>query len=156
MVVPKQPHPELLLRNAPCYGLTPLGLEEMARLSIHDVDHRNGFVRVNKGKFAKDRMTPLGRKACDHIREYLQNVRAEWSGNSQVERALWLSSKSPHGPLKSQAIQVMVKRYGRDAGIEKSVTPHIWRHTCATHLVADGANPRQGSQRPGNAIGPNR
>ena len=115
-------------------------LEEMARLSIHDVDHRNGFVRVNKGKFAKDRMTPLGRKACDHIREYLQNVRAEWSGNSQVERALWLSSKSPHGPLKSQAIQVMVKRYGRDAGIEKSVTPHIWRHTCATHLVADGAN----------------
>ena len=34
----------------------------------------------------------------------------------------------------------MVKHYGRDAGIEKHVTPHVWRHTCATHLVADGAN----------------
>jgi len=34
----------------------------------------------------------------------------------------------------------MVKQYGRAAGIQKRVTPHIWRHTCATHLVADGAN----------------
>jgi integrase/recombinase XerD len=119
---------------------TGIRLEEMARLSIHDVDHRNGFVRVNKGKFAKDRMTPLGRKACDYIREYLQKVRAEWSKSNRDERALWLSSKQPHGPLKSQAIEVMVKQYGRDAGLEKHVTPHVWRHTCATHLVADGAN----------------
>jgi len=119
---------------------TGIRLEEMARLTIHDVDHRNGFVRVNKGKFAKDRMTPLGRKACDYIREYLQKVRAEWSKSNRDERALWLSSKAPHGPLKSQAIEVMVKQYGRHAGIEKHVTPHVWRHTCATHLVADGAN----------------
>ncbi len=119
---------------------TGIRLEEMARLTIHDVDYRNGFVRVNKGKFAKDRMTPLGRKACDYVREYLQKVRAEWSKSNRDERALWLSSKQPHGPLKSQAIEVMVKQYGRDAGIEKHVTPHVWRHTCATHLVADGAN----------------
>ena len=119
---------------------TGIRLEEMARLSVHDVDHSNGFVRVNKGKFAKDRMTPLGRNACHCVCEYLQEVRAEWSRNSQDERALWLSSKPPHGPLKSQAIQVMVKQYGCLAGIEKHVTPHVWRHTCATHLVADGAN----------------
>jgi integrase/recombinase XerD len=119
---------------------TGIRLEEMAQLSIHDVDHSNGFVRVNKGKCAKDRMTPLGRKACHCVSEYVQKVRAEWSQNSPDKRALWLSSKPPHGPLKSQAIQVMVKRYGRDAGIEKHVTPHVWRHTCATHLVADGAN----------------
>lgn len=119
---------------------TGIRLEEMARLSIHDVDYRNGFVRVTKGKFAKDRMTPLGRKACDYVREYLQKVRAEWSKSNRDERALWLSSMQPHGPLKSQAIEVMVKQYGRAAGIEKRVTPHVWRHTCATHLVADGAN----------------
>ena len=119
---------------------TGIRLEEMARLSLHDVDHRNGFVRVNQGKFAQDRMTPLGRKACDYIREYLQKVRAEWSKRNRDERALWLSSKQPHGPLKSRAIEVMVKQYGRDAGLEKHVTPHVWRHTCATHLVADGAN----------------
>ena len=119
---------------------TGIRLEEMAQLSIHDVDHRDGFVRVNKGKFAKDRMTPLGRKACNCVREYLQKVWAEWSKSNRDKRALWLSSKQPHGPLKSQAIEVMVKQYGRVAGLEKHVTPHVWRHTCATHLVADGAN----------------
>ena len=37
-------------------------------------------------------------------------------------------------------IEVMVKQYARRAGLQKKVTPHVWRHTCATHLVADGAN----------------
>ena len=66
----------------------------------------------------------------------------EQNGSEQAvdERALWLSSMRPHGPLKSQLIAVMVKHYARRAGLEKKVTPHVWRHTCATHLVADGAN----------------
>ena len=127
---------------------TGIRLEEMTRLTVHDVDHRNGFVRVNKGKFAKDRVVPLGRKACDYVREYLDKVRLEWvktaskTGHEQAvdERALWLSSMRPHGPLKSQLIEVMVKHYARRAGLEKKVTPHVWRHSCATHLVADGAN----------------
>ena len=119
---------------------TGIRLEEMTQLTIHDVDHRNGFLRVNKGKFAKDRMVPLGRKACDYVREYLQQVRSEWSRANRDERALWLSFKKPHGPIKSAAIEVMVKQYGREAGLQKPVTPHIWRHTCASHLVADGAN----------------
>jgi integrase/recombinase XerD len=119
---------------------TGIRLEEMARLTIHDVDCRNGFLRVNKGKFAKDRMVPLGRKASDYVREYLQKVRAAWSQANRDERALWLSSKHPHRPLHSQMIEVMVSRYARAAGLDKKVTPHVWRHTCATHLVADGAN----------------
>jgi integrase/recombinase XerD len=127
---------------------TGIRLEEMARLSVHDVDHRNGFVRVNKGKFAKDRVVPLGRKACDYVREYLDKVRLEWvraavsAGHERAvdERALWLSYKRPHTPLKSQILEVMVKKYARLAGIQKKVTPHVWRHTCATHMVADGAN----------------
>jgi integrase/recombinase XerD len=119
---------------------TGIRLGEMARLTIYDVDYKNGFVRVNKGKGGKDRMTPLGRKACDYVREYLQKVRSEWSKSNRDERALWLASIQPHGPLKGQAIEVMVKRYGRESGIEKHVTPHSLRHTCATHLVASGAN----------------
>ncbi len=119
---------------------TGIRLAEMARLTIHDADYKNGFVRVTKGKGGKDRVVPLGRKACDYVREYLQKVRSEWSKANRDERALWLSSMQPHGPLKSQAIAVMVKLYGREAGIAKHVTPHVWRHTCATHLVTDGAN----------------
>jgi site-specific recombinase XerD len=121
---------------------TGIRLAEMARLTIHDADYKNGFVRVIKGKGDKDRVVPLGRKACDYVREYLQKVRAEWvrAAHAIDERALWLSSKHPHGPLKSQAIEVMVKQYGRKAGLQKNITPHVWRHTCATHLVTDGAN----------------
>ena len=119
---------------------TGIRLAEMARLTIHDADYKNGFVRVTKGKGSKDRVVPLGRKACDYVREYLQKVRSEWSKTNRDERALWLSYRDPHGPLTNQTIAVMVKQYGRKAGLAKRVTPHVWRHTCATHLVADGAN----------------
>ena len=51
-----------------------------------------------------------------------------------------LISRAPHGPLQSQMIEVMVKKYGRASGIGKHLTPHVWRHTCATHLVAHGAS----------------
>lgn len=117
---------------------TGLRLAEMTRLTVFDVDHRNGFVRVNRGKGGKDRVVPLGGKACDYVREYLARARAEWSKENRDERALWLSSSQPHGPLKDQAIEVMVKHYGRAVGVR--VTPHTWRHTCATHMVSHGAN----------------
>ena len=118
---------------------TGIRLEEMSRLSIYDVDFRNGFVRVNKGKFAKDRVVPMGRKASAYVKEYLQKVRFEWSQNQKDERALWLSYRRPHAPLKKQLIGVMVRQYGKAAGIGKRLTPHVWRHTCATHLVSAGS-----------------
>ena len=119
---------------------TGIRLEEMSRLTVHDVDWRNGFVRVTRGKGGKERVVPAGRKACDYVREYLQKVRAEWSKTNRDERALWLSWFTPHGPLKLQMISVLTRKYARAAGLKKSVSPHVWRHTCATHLVANGGN----------------
>lgn len=118
---------------------TGLRREEMTRLGVHDVDVKNGFVRVNKGKGGKDRVVPLGKKAADYLAEYLRLVRAEWSKRQREERALWLSSIAPHGPMKSQAIAATVKNYLRAGGIAQG-RAHLWRHTCATHLVAGGAN----------------
>lgn len=115
-------------------------LEEMARLAVSDVDGRNGFLRVNHGKFAKDRVVPLGQGACDWLSRYLGQVRSAWSPSPSPQQALWLSSVSPHGPIKSQAIEVRVRHYGRLAGLAQPLTPHVWRHTCASHLVAGGAN----------------
>jgi integrase/recombinase XerD len=115
-------------------------LEEMTRLRIGDVDCNNGFLRVNHGKCAKDRVVPLGHSACVALRAYIEEVRSKWIPLPKPQDALWLSSSQPHGPLKSQAIEVMVKHYGRLARLSKRVTPHAWRHTCASHLVASGAN----------------
>jgi len=113
---------------------------EMARLTVFDVDYKNGFVRVTKGKGAKDRVVPLGKKACDYVREYLQKVRSEWSKETRDERLLWLCAIVPHRAMKQEAIQVTVHAYARAAGITRNVRPHVLRHTCATHLVANGAN----------------
>lgn len=119
---------------------TGIRLAEMTSLTVHDVDLRGGFVRIHKGKNARDRVVPMGNKAADTVREYLTKVRAVWSKSNRDERALWLSSIKPYHPLKSQVIQVMVRDYGKAAGIERRVTPHLWRHTCATHMVAGGSN----------------
>jgi integrase/recombinase XerD len=121
---------------------TGIRLEEMARLTVFDVDYRSGFVRVTRGKGARERIVPLGRKACDSVREYLQQARAQWVLAAQAidERALWLSARHPHSPLKRQMFQVLVKHYARKAGLAKPVSPHVWRHTCATHLVSNGSN----------------
>ena len=115
-------------------------LEEMTRLALADVDCKNGFLRVNQGKFAKDRVVPLGQTASDCVRRYIEQVRTQWSPPPRNQKAFWLSSRQPHEPLKSQVIEVMVRRYGRLAGISKRLTPHLWRHTCASQLVAGGAN----------------
>jgi integrase/recombinase XerD len=117
---------------------TGIRLEEMARLTVQDVDTQNGFVRVTKGKFAKDRVVPMGAKACACVREYLDSVRRHWG--HREERALWLSVRKPHGVIHHQMIAVMVREYGKTAGIEKRVSPHVWRHTCATHLLNRSGN----------------
>lgn len=113
---------------------------EMTRLTVFDVDYKNGFVRVTRGKFAKDRVVPLGKKACDYVREYLQRARSEWSKEHRDERALWINAIKPHRPMSQQAIDIVVRDAARAAGITRNVRPHVLRHTCATHLVANGAN----------------
>ena len=114
--------------------------EEMAALIIHDVDCKNGFVRVTKGKFAKDRVVPMGHKAAQYVQEYLAKVRLPWSATQKDERALWLGATEPHRALKKPAIALMVGQYKKLAGIERPGRTHLWRHTCATHLVQNGAN----------------
>lgn len=118
---------------------TGLRCAEMTALTVHDVDVRNGFVRVLQGKGRKDRVVPLGKKAADYIAEYLRVVRSEWSKARRDERALWLSMYAPHGPLKSQAVALIVKNCLRACGIAQG-RAHVMRHSCATHLVAGGAN----------------
>jgi integrase/recombinase XerD len=112
---------------------------EMAALTVHDVDGKNGFVRVNQGKGGKDRVVPMGETAAAYVAEYLREVRSEWSKKNREERALWLSSQHHHPPMSIHNIVMLVKKYGRQAGLT-GVSPHAWRHSCATHLVAGGAN----------------
>lgn len=115
--------------------------EEMARLAVPDVDIRNGFVRV-KGKGGRDRVVPIGQTACEAIGRYLKAARSVWlkaERNPGWTDALWLSPIQPHPPLKKEAVAAIVQRYAKQI-LGRNVSPHVWRHSYATHLVANGAN----------------
>jgi len=115
--------------------------EEMARLTVQAVDIRNGFVRV-QGKGNKERIVPIGQSACDALKRYLQEARAVWlkaPRNPGWTEALWLSPIQPHSPIHTEAIGLILQRHARRV-LGRNVSPHVWRHSYATHLVANGAN----------------
>lgn len=117
---------------------TGIRVGELCALTIYDVDTRNGFLRVNLGKMKKDRVVPLGYKAQKYIAEYLGHVRGKQTIKNRDERALFINRNG--NPVDRQNIQLLVKACARSVGITKTVTPHVLRHTCATHMVADGAD----------------
>lgn len=119
---------------------TGIRRQEIGLLTLHDVDTRNGFVRINKGKFAKDRVVPMGGKASDYIAEYITKVRSHWSQHQKEERALWLRSQFPHQPMHKDSIAILIKHYKKLTQIQCPGCVHLWRHTCATHMVQSGAN----------------
>jgi len=122
------------------YG-TGIRLEEMIRLTIFDCDLQGGLLRVNKGKFAKDRVVPLGRHAVKFVKEYITRVRPHftkrvWSTSGQ--RILFLNKYG--SPLSTQVTAIMVRGHAKAAGVRKKVTSHVFRHTFATELVKNGAD----------------
>lgn len=117
---------------------TGIRLEELINLSIYDCDLQGGLLRVNKGKFAKDRVVPLGKHAVKFLKEYITHVRPHFTRNNKTIRNLFVSQLGT--PLSGQVVEIMVRTYAREAGIKKKVTPHVFRHTFATELVKNGAD----------------
>jgi integrase/recombinase XerD len=110
----------------------------MVNLTIFDCDLQGGLLRVNKGKMAKDRVVPLGKHAVRFLKEYITRVRPHHTRENKSIRSLFVTQSGK--PVTWQIIGKMVSRYGRQAEIQKRVTPHIFRHTFATQLVKNGAD----------------
>jgi integrase/recombinase XerD len=116
---------------------TGIRLAEMTALRVQDLDLEEGLLRVNEGKGAKDRVVPLGDEAKKYLKIYLQEVRPKLlKGGDPGD--LWISYYG--GPLSSMSISVLVRQTARAAGIGKPVSAHTLRHTCATHMVKNGAD----------------
>ena len=114
--------------------------QEIGRLTLPDVDLKNGFVRITCGKGGKDRVVPIGESACETLARYLREARRVWlQGHPVPTNALWLTAVHPHHPVEITAIPRIIERYALRV-LGKKVPPHVWRHTCATHLVANGAD----------------
>jgi len=119
---------------------TGIRLEELVNLTIYDCDLQGGLLRVNKGKFAKDRVIPLGRHTVRFLKEYITHVRPQHTRSNKVIRNLFVNQMGR--PLSGQVLEIKVRKYAKKAGIGKKVTPHVFRHTFATQLVKNGADIR--------------
>ena len=127
---------------------TALRRAEMAALCVLDVDLASGLVRVNRGKGGKDRVAPMGEAACAAVKKYLARARDGWTSNACQESpstplgtsALWLGSRPPHLPLSKIRLALVVRDAAKAAGLARPIHPHVFRHSCATHMVQGGAN----------------
>jgi len=103
-------------------------VSELTGLKLADLDLHQGLLIV-RGKGDKLRVVPIGHFACRYLREYLDRDRPKETG----ETTLFLSRRGL--PMDKQRITKICGYWAMRAGIKKKVTPHTWRHTCATELL---------------------
>lgn len=120
------------------YG-SALRSSELRNLKLHDLDLENCFIFVS-GKGSKDRVVPITRTARRFIKKYLQKSRLSFtSKNPSIE---YLFTNFSGGKMSMLTLSRIIRKYVVKAGIQKKITPHTLRHTCATHLIARGASVR--------------
>ena len=120
-----------------CSGIR---LGELLNLGVYDADLKDKVLYIRKGKGGKQRVVPLGQNACRYLKEYLEKIRPWWVRKKQKERKLFLNHSG--SPLQAQSVRCFLRQYRIQAKIQKPVSPHTFRRTCATHLVQNGADIR--------------
>jgi tyrosine recombinase XerC len=115
-----------------------LRVSELVSLDLDNLDLAQGQILV-LGKGSKERIALLGKPAVESLRLYLREGRPRLMGKTSTS-ALFLNRNG--GRLSARSVQLMLNRYARMVGITRPVTPHILRHTFATHLLDGGADLR--------------
>jgi integrase/recombinase XerD len=117
---------------------TGLRVSELCKLGKSDIDTSLGYLRTT-GKGNKQRLIPVGEAALSAVAAYLEGGRNALL-KGRASRYLFVTARG--GCLTRQAFWTLIRRYGRVAGIFHNLTPHVVRHSFATHLVEGGADLR--------------
>jgi len=113
---------------------------ELRELEVYDVDLKDEVLFIRKGKGRKQRVVPLGKNAAGFVKGYLEKVRPRWAKRNPKERRLILASSGL--PITRGNVSANLYMHARNAGVKKGASPHMFRRSCATHLIQNGADIR--------------
>lgn len=123
-------------------------ISELINIKVSDLFFEDEIVRVF-GKGSKERLVPIGSSAVKSVKNYLTKSRPLISKKAKSENYLFLNSRGTK--LSRMGVWKIVNKYVKEAGIEKEVHPHTFRHTFATHLLEGGADLRAVQEMLGHA-----
>jgi integrase/recombinase XerD len=122
---------------------TGVRISELVGLDRRDLDLDDGLLRV-LGKGGKERIVPVGRTARDALERYLNGGRPQLARPDRLARsdgeAVFLNTRG--GRLSRQSCWKIVRTAGERAGLGGQLSPHVLRHSCATHMLENGADIR--------------
>jgi len=118
---------------------TGLRVSELTGLRITDLDSKIGCVRCI-GKGDKERIVPVGKKALGMVDKYLRDARPKLLGKVAGNPTLFVNRRGRQ--LSRVGVWKILSAYGRRAGLRMALTPHMLRHSFATHLLERGADLR--------------
>ncbi len=127
---------------------TGLRVSELSSLTLGNINLDHGFVRTI-GKGNKERLVPIGRSAIRAILKYLQEARGSFLKQGCTSPYIFLNRSG--SKLSRVSIWAIVKRAAILSGAPVNISPHVLRHSFATHLVANGADLRAVQEMLGHA-----
>lgn len=120
---------------------TGLRVSELIGLRVCDLDAKVGCIRCI-GKGDKERIVPVGKKALAMVDKYLREARPELLRHAKLQNSPALFVNRRGTPLSRVGVWKIMSVYGRRAGLRVALTPHMLRHSFATHLLERGADLR--------------
>ena len=118
---------------------TGMRVSELINLTLDRVDLNMKYI-IAFGKGSKERIVPLGSVAAEFLQRYLEKVRPKLTHTARNTNIVFLAFGGHE--LTRQRFWQIIRTYGRKANINKALTPHILRHSFATHLLDNGADLR--------------
>ncbi|WP_422443862.1 site-specific tyrosine recombinase XerD [Thermoanaerobacterium sp. DL9XJH110] len=126
---------------------TGIRVSELISIRVEDVNLEMGFLRCF-GKGSKERIVPIGSVALNYLERYINEARKQLVKDKETN-ILFINHRGEG--LTRQGFWKIIKKYARQAGINKEITPHTLRHSFATHLLENGADLRAVQEMLGHA-----